>query len=112
MHADYWIEERLRSLNGCQAVTVVSSDHQVQRIADRRGVNWMECDAFLERWSRESRTATSSPVQPIPASPPGEDSEKVPLPSGEQAELLQVFQQRPTQRLRRRPLPRRPPNRR
>jgi len=112
MHADHWIEERLASLGSRQAVTVVSSDHQVQRIAKRRGVRWMECDVFLERWSREPPAITSPTVPPSSRPLPAlEDDKKISLPRGEQAELLQVFQQRPVQRPRRRTLPRKPPSR-
>jgi predicted RNA-binding protein with PIN domain len=112
MHADHWIEERLVSLCNRQAVTVVSSDHQVQRIAQRRGVRWMECDVFLERWSREPPGTTSSAIPPSSrSSPPLEDDKKISLSCGEQAELLQVFRQRPVQRPRRRTLPRKPPSR-
>lgn len=112
MHADHWIEERLRSLPGRQAVTVVSNDHQVQHIADRRGIAWMECGDFLELWSRQSLPASSPSVQPAADPSPEEDKEKATLSAAEQQKLLQIFQQRPVSRVRRHPLPRRPFRRR
>jgi|GEM_PF-1646712 predicted RNA-binding protein with PIN domain len=107
-HADHWIEERLRSLQGRPAVTVVSDDHGVQHMANRRGIAWMECSDFLERWSRETPPAGSPPVQPSASAPPEEDKEKATLSAAELEGLLQAFQQRPVSRFRRRPLPRRP----
>ncbi len=108
-HADHWIEERLHSLQGRQAVTVVSDDHQVQHIANRRGIAWMECGDFLERWSHETPPAGSSPVLQSGASASlEEEKEKAALSATELAGLLQAFQQRPVSQFRRRRPPRRP----
>ncbi|GIW84330.1 MAG: hypothetical protein KatS3mg106_843 [Gemmataceae bacterium] len=109
IHADHWIEERLHSLQGRQAVTVVSDDHQVQHIANRRGIAWMECGDFLERWSRETPPAGSTPVLQSGASTSlEEEKEKAMLSAIELEGLLQAFQQRPVSHLRRRRPPRRP----
>lgn len=103
--ADHWIENRLRELTAPRRVTVVSDDHQIQHMARRYECAWMDCQPFLEYWSRQ-RPLLNRTVTEVADSSAIEE-EKRPLTAAEEVRLLHEFQQRPRGRGPRRPLRRR-----
>ena len=52
--ADDLIEELIRKHSHPQSLTVVSSDHRIQTIANRRHANPIDSEIWIDRWSSRS----------------------------------------------------------
>jgi uncharacterized protein len=85
--ADELMTELVRGHSSPRQLTVVTSDHQIQRVAQARGAQWFDCADWIERELPKYDRQDSRPVSPTS----DDDAEKTDLPDMDRDSWLKHF---------------------